>query len=104
MLVELTAGDPERMRALAHAFINANNQDLQLLRMHHANQDRTALQLLAHRIKGAAQMMGDAQLNALCSELGRICTDPNETELALGACVQHIEIAINEFGESCRQI
>ncbi|CAB3635451.1 Hpt domain-containing protein [Achromobacter pestifer] len=104
MLGNLTSADPARIRALVNAFIDANDQDLQQLRALYANRDRAALHLLAHRIKGAAQMTGDHQLSARCTELGRICDDPNEGEQALDACIQRIEMAINEFGESCLQI
>ena len=41
-----------------------NAQDILQVRTLQANRDWTGLGVLAHRIKGAAQMTGDAQLSA----------------------------------------
>ncbi|HEY9318671.1 HPt (histidine-containing phosphotransfer) domain-containing protein [Achromobacter deleyi] len=104
MLTDLTSADPCRIRTLANAFTRANDQDLLQLRTLHADQQRTGLSLLAHRIKGAAQMTGDAQLGTLCAELERICSDPTQDAHALDACVWRLESALEEFGDSFRQI
>ncbi|MBB1593492.1 Hpt domain-containing protein [Achromobacter sp. UMC46] len=104
MLTDLTFADPARIRALAHAFSNANDQDLLQLRTLHGHGDRAGLNLLAHRIKGAAQMSGDIQLSECCTELGRLCASPAQDGQALDACVQRLESALAEFAESFRQI
>ncbi|MGE8637509.1 MAG: Hpt domain-containing protein [Achromobacter sp.] len=104
MIAHITAADPVRMQALASAFVHANEQDLRQLRTLHTNEDLSALRQLAHRIKGAAQMTGDVQLSALCSELEQISLDPAVDAQALGACIACIEFALEEFGESCRRI
>ncbi|MHC3908404.1 Hpt domain-containing protein [Achromobacter marplatensis] len=104
MLTDLTSADRGRIRALANAFSHANEQDLLQLRTLYAGQGRTELRLLAHRIKGAAQMTGDTRLGTLCAELGRICSAPLSDAHALDACVRHLESALEEFGDSFRQI
>ena len=104
MLTDLTSADPARIRALAHAFSHANDQDLLQLHTLHADQSWTGLSLLAHRIKGAAQMTGDIRLSMLCAELGRISSAPARDAQALDACVRRLESALGEFGESFRQI
>jgi HPt (histidine-containing phosphotransfer) domain-containing protein len=104
VLVDLTAADPARMRELAHAFSTVNAQDILQVRTLHASKDRTGLGLVAHRIKGAAQMTGDAQLSALCAAVGRLCADPAPDASALDACIQRLEFALKEFGESFRRI
>lgn len=103
-ITELTCADPARIRTLAHAFIKANDIDLQRLRLLHARHDRAALRHLAHRIKGAAQMTGDAQLSRLCSVLSHACMDPDNHELSLDAVVAQLDLALQEFGKSCKQM
>lgn len=100
----LTAADPDRLRALAGAFVKANQIDLQQLRHLHCKGDRLGLRQLAHRIKGAAQMTGDAQLVALCTELGLICDNPQVSTDALHACIQKMDQGMCEFGESCQRM
>ncbi|MNI29046.1 Hpt domain protein [compost metagenome] len=89
---------------MANAFIKANDIDLQRLRLLHARDDRAALRHLAHRIKGAAQMTGDAQLSRLCSVLSGACMDPDNQDLSLDAIVAQLDLALREFGDSCRQM
>ncbi|MFF7399803.1 Hpt domain-containing protein [Achromobacter sp. NPDC008082] len=101
---DLTGADPSRIRTLASAFVKANDVDLQQLRRLHDNGDRLALRQLAHRIKGAAQMTGDAQLIAHCAELGAACLDPKASPFALTVCVRNMENAMREFGESCQRM
>ncbi|MNS90941.1 Hpt domain protein [compost metagenome] len=101
-VTELTGADPARIRTLANAFIKANDIDLQRLRLLHARDDRAALRHLAHRIKGAAQMTGDAQLSRLCSVLSGACMDPDNQDLSLDAIVAQLDLALREFGDSCR--
>lgn len=103
-ITELTGADPARIRTLANAFIKANDIDLQRLRALHAHDDRAALRHLAHRIKGAAQMTGDAQLSRLCSVLSGACMDPDNHDLSLDAIVAQLDLALQEFGDSCRQM
>ncbi|AUA58971.1 Hpt domain [Achromobacter spanius] len=103
-VTELTGADPARIRTLANAFIKANDVDLQRLRLLHAHDDRAALRHLAHRIKGAAQMTGDAQLSRLCSVLSGACMDPDNHDLSLDAIVAQLDLALQEFGDSCRQM
>lgn len=102
MLADLTSADTVRIRALADAFCHANDQDLLQLRTLHA--DPAGLSLLAHRIKGAAQMTGDTRLGAICAELERICSAPAQDAQALDACVLRLQGALEEFGESFRRI
>nr|WP_315526741.1 Hpt domain-containing protein [uncultured Achromobacter sp.] len=104
VLVDLTSADPARIHELAHAFSTVNDQDILQVRMLLANQDRAGLSLLAHRIKGAAQMTGDGQLSALCTALGRLCTDPQAGASELDACARRLEIALEEFSVSFRRI
>lgn len=103
-VTELTGADPSRIRTLANAFIQANEIDLQRLRVLHARDDRGALRQLAHRIKGAAQMTGDAQLTRLCSVLSGACMGPDNHDLSLDAIVAQLELALQEFGDSCQQM
>lgn len=103
-VTELTGADPARIRTLANAFITANDVDLQRLRVLHARDDRAALRQLAHRIKGAAQMTGDAQLSRLCSVLSGACMDANNHDLSLDAIVAQLDLALQEFGASCQQM
>ncbi|WP_169272222.1 Hpt domain-containing protein [Achromobacter sp. Bel] len=102
VLADLTSADPVRIRVLANAFSHANDQDLLQLRTLHA--DPARLILLAHRIKGAAQMTGDTRLGAICAELEQICSDPAHDAQALDACIQRLQGALEEFGESFRRI
>jgi HPt (histidine-containing phosphotransfer) domain-containing protein len=104
VLVDLTSADPARIRELAHAFSTVNSEDILQVRTLQANRDWTGLGVLAHRIKGAAQMTGDAQLSALCAAVGRLCADPAPDASALDACTQRLEFALKEFGESFRRI
>ncbi|GEM_PF-945576 len=104
MISDLTAADPARIRTLASAFVKANDVDKQQLRRLHDNGDRLALRQLAHRIKGAAQMMGDTQLVAHCTALGAACLDPKASPFTLTRCVQNMEDAMREFGESCERM
>lgn len=104
MLVDLTAADPARIHELAHAFSTVNAQDILQVRTLQANRDWTGLGVLAHRIKGAAQMTGDAQLSVLCAALEMLCADPAAAASALDDYTQRLEIALKEFGESFRRI
>lgn len=104
MITELTGADAARIRALASAFVKANETDLQHLRQLRDKGDRLGLRQLAHRIKGAAQMTGDTQLIALCTELSLSCASPKGTAFALDTCIQNIDLAMREFGESCQRM
>lgn len=103
-ICELTAADPARIYALAHAFVKANDIDLQQLRQLGDKEDRMGLRHLAHRIKGAAQMTGDTQLVAVCTELSQLCVTPKATPHQLYACIQDMEHAMREFGESFQRM
>ncbi|WAI85813.1 MULTISPECIES: Hpt domain-containing protein [Achromobacter] len=103
-VTELTGADPARIRTLANAFIQANDLDLQRLRLLHARDDRAALRHLAHRIKGAAQMTGDTQLSRLCSVLSGACMNPDDHDLSLDAIVAQLDLALQEFADSCQQM
>ncbi|CAB3737377.1 Hpt domain-containing protein [Achromobacter piechaudii] len=103
-LYELTGADPARIRTLAHAFIKANDIDMGRVQVLHASNDRAALRQLAHRIKGAAQMTGDAQLSRLCSVLSEACLESQGDLLSLDAIVLQLHDALKEFGESCRRM
>lgn len=103
-LGELTAADPDRLHALAAAFVKATLVDLQQLRHLHRAGDLEALSQLAHRIKGAAQMTGDTQIVALCAELHLACRAPRANAATVNACVRHLDAALEEFGESCQRM
>ncbi|WP_315136511.1 Hpt domain-containing protein [Achromobacter marplatensis] len=104
VLVDLTSADPARIRELAHAFSTVNSEDILQVRTLQANRDWTGLGVLAHRIKGAAQMTDDTQLSALCAALELLCADPAAAASALDDYTQRLEIALEEFGESFRRI
>lgn len=103
-ITDLTGADPARVRALAHAFVKANDIDMLRLCELHARDDRPALRQLAHRIKGAAQMTGDAQLSRLCSVLSEACAAPISHALSLDAIVEQLGDALLEFGASCQRM
>lgn len=104
ILGELTAADPDRLHALAAAFVKATLVDLQQLRHLHRTGDLEALSQLAHRIKGAAQMTGDTQIIALCAELQLACRAPGANAAMVNACVRQLDAALEEFGESCQRM
>ncbi|MGV2866817.1 Hpt domain-containing protein [Achromobacter sp. ESBL13] len=103
-ITDLTGADPARIRALAHAFVKANDIDMLRLCELQARDDRAALRHLAHRIKGAAQMTGDTQLSRLCSVLSEACAAPRGHVLSLDGIVEQLSDALLEFGASCQRM
>ncbi|WP_179353340.1 transporter substrate-binding domain-containing protein [Pseudomonas fluorescens] len=74
--LEQMAGDnPAVMQRLREQVLRSLHDDLQRLDAARQPQDLSELSILAHHIKGGAQMVGAARLAAACTDLEEACRD-----------------------------
>ncbi|MGN8121229.1 transporter substrate-binding domain-containing protein [Pseudomonas sp. 22082] len=75
-LHELTGGDIEMMKELLREALYSCEKDLEELRTLNIDSDPGHLADLAHRIKGAARIVGEEQVIEACSDLEEECHAP----------------------------
>ena len=76
VLAPLTDGDPAQLRALLDDFLGSTARDLAALEAAQDSGDDAAVRRQAHRIKGAARLVGALELAAAADALEADCTDP----------------------------
>ncbi|WP_277761959.1 transporter substrate-binding domain-containing protein [Pseudomonas sp. A34-9] len=75
-LQELTGGDIDMMKALLREALYSSEKDLEELRALNSDSDPGHLADLAHRIKGAARIVGEQQVIDACSDVEEVCHAP----------------------------
>lgn len=108
MLNSITGGDPQLVRLLFTELRNANQLDLQQLDEGLSEERWRDLGQLAHRLKGAARMVGAQKLvdAVIAYEHGvsESFTDAQVRQLAFGvrAAVQALQVALDDWLEMAR--
>ncbi len=92
-LAEITFGDPVVERRLLGVFRSANAVDVERLRAAMTRQDVPALVRAAHRIIGAARLVGAHGLTAICTTIARAGQCGDWTTIALQQAALETELA-----------
>lgn len=77
VLLELTGGDPEMENKILARFRMANQSDTEALGQALVSRDAEAIVRQAHRISGAAKMIGAQSLAQTCDQLEHLGQDPH---------------------------
>ncbi len=92
-LAEMTGDNSDLIRSLIVELISSNEADAGLLEPLLQTQDWKRLGELAHRIKGAARLVGAGLLRDSCAELEKACVDHAEFA-EIRRCVQQLQRAL----------
>ncbi|AOZ06391.1 transporter substrate-binding domain-containing protein [Cupriavidus malaysiensis] len=92
-LRELAGGDAALVQRLVDAMLHANVQDRRTLARLRRQPDTEALGRIAHRIRGAAELLRAAQLVDACSGLQAACRAVPPSRQALRAAIAAVEAA-----------
>ena len=101
-LSSLGGGRPERLRELLETLLGSNRQDLQRLAILLREGDRTRLAEHAHRIKGAARMIGARTLLEACEALEDACRRSGDGE-CLQAPGERLRLALEALQEELQE-
>lgn len=101
-LSSLGGGRPERLRELLETLLGSNRQDLQRLAILLREGDRTRLAEHAHRIKGAARMIGARTLLEACEALEDACRRGGDGE-CLQASGERLRLALEALQEELQE-
>ncbi len=101
-LSSLGGGRPERLRELLETLLGSNRQDLQRLAILLRESDRTRLAEHAHRIKGAARMIGARTLLEACEALEDACRRSGDGE-CLQAPGERLRLALEALQEELQE-
>jgi two-component system sensor histidine kinase/response regulator len=69
VLSDLVGGNPEKMRQMAHRFMESARDDMEKVQLALERRDLNALKEMGHHIKSPAAMVGAADLAELCQQL-----------------------------------
>lgn len=101
-LSSLGGDRPERLRELLETLLGSNRQDLQRLAILLREGDRTRLAEHAHRIKGAARMIGARTLLEACEALEDACRRSGDGE-CLQAPGERLRLALEALQEELQE-
>lgn len=101
-LSSLGGGRPERLRELLETLLGSNRQDLQRLAILLREGDRARLAEHAHRIKGAARMIGARTLLEACEALEDACRRGGDGE-CLQAPGERLRLALEALQEELQE-
>ncbi|SOV28736.1 Virulence sensor protein BvgS precursor [Pseudomonas aeruginosa] len=101
-LSSLGGGRPERLRELLETLLGSNRQDLQRLAILLREGDRARLAEHAHRIKGAARMIGARTLLEACEALEDACRRSGDGE-CLQAPGERLRLALEALQEELQE-
>ncbi|MBZ9783229.1 transporter substrate-binding domain-containing protein [Pseudomonas sp. REP124] len=97
-LRHFTGADDELITQLLHDLAVTNREDRERLLQVHASGDRHAVQDLAHRIKGGAQMVQAQNLVDCCERLEQACRD--DDAILIDAAVDQLQQAMTRLDHS----
>jgi len=97
ILAALTRGNPANLRELVDVFRRVNDQDAMELREAVSGHDSAVVKRVAHRIKGAAGMLGAKDLAALAA--GIETTLPSGDWLAMAELMTPFDIEIHRVNQ-----
>ena len=98
-LLEMTGGNAQLTRNLMAELVSSNEADAEQLEPLLHAQDRRRLAELAHRIKGAARLVGAMALHDRCAELEKVCTERAEFS-TLRSAVEQLRRALDALQAS----
>ncbi|MFJ2281049.1 transporter substrate-binding domain-containing protein [Pseudomonas sp. NPDC087803] len=101
-LDQLTGGNPLQARRLLTQLLKSSRLDRQELLALAANNDREALAVVAHKIKGAARIAQASRLIACCDELEQACLQ-NAPAPGIERCIEATDAAIVELEQALLQ-
>ncbi len=98
-LLEMTGGNAQLTRNLMAELMSSNEADAEQLEPLLHEQDRRRLAELAHRIKGAARLVGAMALHDRCAELEKACAERAEFS-TLRSAVEQLRRALDALQAS----
>jgi two-component system sensor histidine kinase EvgS len=101
-LHQLTGGNPLQARRLLSELLKSSRLDRQELLALAPHNDREALAVVAHKIKGAARIAQASRLIACCDALEQACT-PTSPIPVIVRCVQATDCAMVELEQALQQ-
>ncbi|WP_025113160.1 transporter substrate-binding domain-containing protein [Pseudomonas sp. H1h] len=101
-LHQLTGGNPLQARRLLSELLKSSRLDRQELLALAPHNDREALAVVAHKIKGAARIAQASRLIACCDALEQACT-PTSPVPVIVRCVQATDAAMVELEQALQQ-
>ncbi|KRW58475.1 transporter substrate-binding domain-containing protein [Pseudomonas sp. TTU2014-080ASC] len=98
-LKSLSSNKPQVFERLIYELIKSNRGDMEDIQAKFSAQDFKGIQEVAHRIKGAAQVVGAQTISATCESLESVCLKDHVSAEEVEACIEHLQVAIQSQKE-----